>query len=153
MSTLLLNKSLLLLGLPCYQFFFIYVCMYVCIDMMHIFAKAPRKSPLLTGFRICQLHSLQRSNTSPQKISYPKYNTKLHLIMKLQFLSYGECGVTTTLPLLPGSLWPRVVVPISIPSMGQIDVLENDLYITMYKLFFIKNRYLTLLLFTDDFHD
>ena len=32
------------------------------------------------------------------------------------------------LPLLPGQLCPRVVIPVSVPSMGQIDIFENYQY-------------------------
>ena len=28
-------------------------------------------------------------------------------------------------PLLPGSLWPRVVVPLSVPSMGQRELFKK----------------------------
>ena len=33
----------------------------------------------------------------------PGYGTKLHLVVKLQFLSSGECGVTTSLVRFPGN--------------------------------------------------
>ena len=35
-------------------------------------------------------------------------------------------GVTSSLLLLPGSLWPGVVVPVRVPSMSQVKCLEND---------------------------
>ena len=35
---------------------------------------------------------------------------------------------TPSLPLLPGRLWPGVVVPIRVSSMDQIDPFENYLY-------------------------
>ena len=41
-------------------------------------------------------------NISQGKFS--RYDTKLHLIVRLQFLSSGESGVTPFLPLLSGSL-------------------------------------------------
>ena len=41
--------------------------------------------------------------------------------------SFGELGEWV---VLPGSLRPRIVVPIRVPSMGQIDWLENDSYLT-----------------------
>ena len=34
---------------------------------------------------------------------------------------FGECGVTSSLSLLLGPLWPRVAVPVKVLSMGQID--------------------------------
>ena len=40
--------------------------------------------------------------------------------------SSGEaCGVNPSSPLLPGPLWPGMVVPIWVPSKGQIDLFEN----------------------------
>ena len=35
---------------------------------------------------------------------------------------------TLSLPLLSGSLWPRVVVPVGVPSMHQIDQFKDYLY-------------------------
>ena len=32
--------------------------------------------------------------------------------------SFGECGVTPQISLLPGPLWPGVVVPARVPIMG-----------------------------------
>ena len=62
---------------------------------------------------------LQKNKPSHQ--GYPGYNTKLHVIGRLQF---WECGVTPSLLLHSGPLWPVVVVPIRVPSMGQIDVCK-----------------------------
>ena len=36
--------------------------------------------------------------------------------------------VTTSLLLLPGPLWLGMVIPISVPSRGQIDLFENNFY-------------------------
>ena len=38
-----------------------------------------------------------------------------------QFWSFGECGVPPSFPLLPGLLWPGVVVP----SLGQIELFNH----------------------------
>ena len=55
----------------------------------------------------------------------PRYDIKLHLMVKLQFLRMWSIP-----SLLPGPLWPGVVVvvPFRVPSMGQIDVFKNHLY-------------------------
>ena len=37
---------------------------------------------------------------------------------------FGNFGVSPSLPLLPGSFWPRVVVPVRIPFIGQLDLFE-----------------------------
>ena len=49
------------------------------------------------------------------------YDTKL-------YLEIWEVSRTSLLPLLWGSLWPKVVVPVSIPSIGQISQFKNYLY-------------------------
>ena len=36
---------------------------------------------------------------------------------------------TSSLPLLPGPLRPGVVVPVRVPSMGQIDLFKSYLYL------------------------
>ena len=73
---------------------------------------------LSVGFRICLLYPLQRSET-PTKKGYPRY-TKLHPIL-------GIWGVWTTLLwlLLPGPLFPGVVVPLLVPYINQINLLNN----------------------------
>ena len=45
-----------------------------------------------------------------------EHNIKLHLMMRLQFCRSGENEVTSSLPLLLGLLWPRLVVPVRVPS-------------------------------------
>ena len=40
----------------------------------------------------------------------------------------GGCGFTPSLTLLPDPLWPRMVLPVGVPSMGQIDPFENYHY-------------------------
>ena len=63
-------------------------------------------------------------NLSPPKIGCPRYDTKP---------SNGEAWVlkfwgmwsTSSMSLLPGLLWLRMVVPVKVSSMGQIDLFEN----------------------------
>ena len=35
---------------------------------------------------------------------------------------------TPSLQLLPGPLWPRLIVPVRVPSMNQIESLTKDSY-------------------------
>ena len=42
----------------------------------------------------------------------------LNLMVRLQFH-------TSSLLLLPGPLWARVVVPVGLPSLGKMDLFEN----------------------------
>ena len=48
---------------------------------------------LLAGLRIHWLHPLQRDKTSSKKKRHPGYDTKLYLMVRLQFWRFGECGV------------------------------------------------------------
>ena len=62
-------------------------------------------------------------------------DTKLHLMVKLQFWRSGECKVfilDNLLQLLPGPLKPIIVVPYRILSMGQIELCENYNYKIKY---------------------
>ena len=52
----------------------------------------------------------------------PGYDTKLHLMMRLQILEL--CRIPS-LPLLPGQLWPEIVVLVWAPSMCQTDLFKN----------------------------
>ena len=55
-----------------------------------------------------------------------EYETELHLVVRLQFWSCGECWLTPTLLSLPGPLWSGVVASLRVPCMGQMDLLEED---------------------------
>ena len=57
-----------------------------------------------------------------------EYSTKLHLVVRLQLCSSGEIAVTSLLLLLPGPLWPKVVILVKVLSLGQIDLFENYWY-------------------------
>ena len=71
-------------------------------------------SPVDSGRRIYQLHLCWKSKTPPPN-QYPGYDNKPF---------YGEAPVlylwriwsTPSLQLIPGSLWPWVVVPVRIPQ-------------------------------------
>ena len=45
----------------------------------------------------------------------PEYDISLHLIVRFQF---WRTWCASSLPLLPGPLWLRVVVPVRVPSVG-----------------------------------
>ena len=53
----------------------------------------------------------QKSMTSSSKKWYPVYDTKLHLMVRLQFRRSGECEV-----------------PVRVPSICQIELFKNHLY-------------------------
>ena len=62
----------------------------------------------------------------PKKGGCPGYDTKLHLM--------GECKVLPSLPFLPYSLGPEVVVPLRVPSLVQIYLFVNYLeYLISFK--------------------
>ena len=52
----------------------------------------------------------------------PEYDTKQSDGEALVMLELGGMWSTPSLPLLPGLLWPRVVAPGKVLSMGQIDL-------------------------------
>ena len=58
------------------------------------------------------------------------YDTKLHLMERIQSWSFRESGVPLPLlPLLPGLLCPGVVVPVMVLSMGLIELFNHSLYL------------------------
>ena len=61
--------------------------------------------------RINWLYLLQRVKTPPPKKKWCLgYDIKLHPMARLLFWRFVECGITCSLPLLPGPLWPGVVL-------------------------------------------
>ena len=50
----------------------------------------------------------------------------------------------TLLLLLPGPLWPRVVVPVRVPSMGQIEVFNHVQTNELYWIITVREKYLKL---------
>ena len=61
-----------------------------------------------------------------QKIKeYHRYDSKLHQVIRRKYWSSGIFWLL----LLPGPLWPKVRVPIMVPSMSQIELFENYLYL------------------------
>ena len=61
------------------------------------------------------------------------YDSKLRLIVSLQSWSWGLWS-TPSLPLLSDPLWPKVVVPVTVPSVGQVE-LFNHLFRIIFMLF------------------
>ena len=53
----------------------------------------------------------------------------MHLVVRFQSWKCYECGVTPSLSLLSGTIWLGVVLPVRVPSMGQIDLLRNYSYL------------------------
>ena len=47
-------------------------------------------------------------------------------MVRLQFSRSDECEVPDS--LLPDSLWPRMIEPVRVLSLGQIDLFKNDEY-------------------------
>ena len=62
---------------------------------------------------------------------YPGYDTKLSdgeaLVLDLR----GKWN-NHSLPLLPGPLWTRVVVPVRVASMGQLELFKHFLYLKSF---------------------
>ena len=93
--------------------------MFVCFNISNVETNKhyPGLPPLVIIVSILDI--IPRQQQTPEKC--PGYVTlKLHLMVRLQFY----------LPLLPGSLWSGGIVPISVLSIGQIDLFENYPYST-----------------------
>ena len=74
-------------------------------------------SPLYLGCWIYPLHLLRGVRTL--HFSSVLDMSLNHLMGKLQSWSFGECGISTLLPLLPSPLWPRTVGLVSISFMSK----------------------------------
>ena len=72
-----------------------------------------------------RLSLAKRKDSPPYKKGCPEYDTKLHLMVRLQFWSWS----TPSLPLLLVLLSPEVVVPVRIPCISQIDLFNKYLYL------------------------
>ena len=57
------------------------------------------------------------------------YDTKLYLMVKLQFWRSGRAYSIPLLPLIPGPLGPGVVLLVRVSSRGQIDRVKNYSYL------------------------
>ena len=79
---------------------------------------------LLVELKKC--YFLPRSKIPPTGNSgCPGYDAKLHLVVRLQFWRLGSVEYLFIVITLRSPLWLRVVVPIRIPSVGQIDQFAN----------------------------
>ena len=47
------------------------------------------------------------------------------MMVRIQSLSFRECEVPLSFPLLPGSLWPGMVVHFRVPSMDQKELFNH----------------------------
>ena len=45
-------------------------------------------------------------------------------MVNLQFKGFEKCVVAFSLTLLPGSLWPGVIISVLIPFIGQVDLVD-----------------------------
>ena len=50
--------------------------------------------------------------------------SKLHLMVRIQFWNFEECGFIHLLPWLPGLLWPGLVVPVRFQSIDHLDLFR-----------------------------
>ena len=71
--------------------------------------------------------SAEGQDSHHQKKKSPGYDTKLSDGETPVMLELWGIQITPSSPLLPGPLWPGVVLFIRVLSMGQIELFENDL--------------------------
>ena len=64
-----------------------------------------------------------------KKEQCPGYDAKTASDGEASFLEIWGGWSTLTLPLLPGPLWPRVVVLVRLPYMAEINLFKNYLYL------------------------
>ena len=64
--------------------------------------------------------------SSPTEGEEPLLKIKRNLILRLHFWRSRQCGVTSSLPLLPGPLW--LAVSDRVPSLGQSGLFKNHLH-------------------------
>ena len=74
---------------------------------------------LVSPSRIHQLSSCRLVRPPPKQVSEKASDGKAPL------LELWRTQSTTSLPLLPGRLMPRLVVPVMFPSMGQREIFNN----------------------------
>ena len=81
----------------------------------------------------------------------PGYKVKLYLVVRFNFWNSGEYEVTHLFPLPPGSLWSRVIVPVWVSFMGQIDLFKIilKLFWTMVPLLNYPTFFMSHLIFTN----
>ena len=90
--------------------YFLFIYFFNCLHFFFFPILIPRQS-LSVMLRIYWLYPppcwwVKTSSPSPTPKGYPRYDTNLHLM------------ITPSWPLLPGPLRSRVLIPVSIPSIG-----------------------------------
>ena len=61
-----------------------------------------------------------------KKKEYPGYDTKMHEMVRFQYLISGKYQVTPSLSLFPGSLRLKMGIHVWVPYMGEIfTILET----------------------------
>ena len=95
---------------------------FILYDIILIHIRIWNKNNLLVGLKMCWLYPLWKGKTLLRKrcTKYDKTSDGEVSVLKIWSIA--------SLPLLPGPLWPRVVVPLRIPSMSQIDQFKDYLY-------------------------
>ena len=74
------------------------------------------------GCRIRRQHFCRGVRPTPMSTLDMTQNNQM---VRLQFWSFRGMWSTPSLPLLPGSLWPDIVVPLRLLSMGQIELFDH----------------------------
>ena len=100
-----------------YSFFHLFI-FFVSFTVLRLF------SPVRLGCRIVWLHLCTRGRTSLPTNKYPGYDTKPS-DDEPSVLEFWEMWNISSLTLLLGPLWPRVVAPVRVPSLGQIKLFNH----------------------------
>ena len=123
-----LRFTLLVFYLTCFSVILSFACCQVCVLLLAIISVVI-VSCLVSCLIVFSLSwlvlqnmpiaSLQRAK-NPYSNECPGYDTKMHLMVRQQSWSFGEWGV------------PGVVIPVRVPSMGQIELFNHLLYMRLY---------------------
>ena len=103
-----------------------------------------KKQPVGCGRGIYRLHLWRRlrpstttTTTTKKKNDCPGYDTRL-FHGEVPIVELWRMWSTRSLPLLLSTLWPRVVAPVRVPSIGQIKIFNDFSILETIYLYAIK---------------
>ena len=106
---------------------------HVKVAHVYLYGKTDRQTDrqmyltaLSAGLKTRSLYPQQRSKTPPTSLLKRRSRYETKLMVRLYLKWFDHCEVTRSFSLLPSSHWLRFAEPVIVPSMDQIDTLENQ---------------------------